>query len=358
MNEQKIDSNLEKCKNCGGNLVFDPSNQDLHCKSCNSHYPIVADGEIEYHDLYQVKEKDSQEYKEYREQNKVFKCSNCGANVVLNKLEIAKPCPYCGTALVASETTKIGLKPDAIIPFMFDEEEAGVRFKNTVKKRFFAPRQFKKALPENLIEGIYIPAFGFNANTFSSYNGELYNEREEKDSDGGSRTVRDYFHISGHLEKRYNDITVECSSNITQSELQGFLPYSFSNKKPYNNSFILGYSVEQYDKEVSDCISTYKSIMDNMIRRDILSKYHYDGISYLNVNTDVSDEKYQYHILPVYRFDYKYKKKDYVTYMNGQTGKVDGHTPKSALKIALVIAIPILIFILIVIISALSGGGS
>ncbi len=125
MNEQKIDSNFSKCKNCGGNLKFNPKFQSLICENCKSSYAINCDGEIKYHDLNQVKQKESEEYREYKQQNKVFKCSNCGANVVLNKLEIAKTCPYCGTALVVSKDSSIGLKPDAIIPFAFDERDAG-----------------------------------------------------------------------------------------------------------------------------------------------------------------------------------------------------------------------------------------
>ncbi len=229
------------------------------------------------------------------------------------------------------------------------------KFINTIKKRFFAPNKFKKVLPENQIKGIYIPAFTFDANTISNYSGELYTEHTERDSDGNSRTVRDYFHISGDWKYTYKNIAVECSSHITQNQLHGFLPYNFDNKKPYNNSFILGYSVEQYDKEVADCKSTYKDILNTTIRRDILSKYYYDGVNYLNINTNVCDEKYQYHILPVYRFEYKYKNKNYVTYMNGQTGGVDSNTPKSGWKIALVILIPVLIIIGIIISSMFTG---
>ena len=149
---------------------------------------------------------------------------------------------------------------------------------------------------------------------------------------------------------------VESSSKITQSELTGFLPYKFAEKKPFDNSYILGYSVEQYNSTVEKCIPQYKSILNDMIRRDILRKYTYDGVSYLKVETDCSDEKYLYYMLPVYRFDYKYKNKDYITYMNGQTGKVDSNVPKSGLKIALVVILIALILALPIILGFLFGG--
>lgn len=352
--ENQIKSFQAKCVNCGGNLYFSPKSHDLFCENCKTHTEIVCDKMLEYHDL-NKKPDASKEYKQYVEQNKVFKCPNCGANVVLNKFEISQICPYCSTSLVIDDKKNYGLKPDAIIPFEFDENEASERFAKAVKKRFFAPRKFKKQLPENQITGIYIPSFGFNASTESKYDGKLYNETTVRDSDGHTHTERHYFHISGDLKSDYKDVMVECSSHITQTQLKGFLPFRFSDKKPFNNSFILGYSVEQYDKEINDCIDLYHKELDDLIKHDILRKYRYDGVSYLNIKTERSNETYQYQILPVYKFEYDYKNKKYVTYMNGQTGRVDDNVPKSKLKIAMVIILALLFVLLPIIIGLLSS---
>lgn len=361
MEESKIDSIQEKCKNCGGNLVFSPKSQDLVCKKCDSHYSIVNNNTFEYHDLSNYlnqKEQDSQKYKQYIEKNKIFKCPNCGASVVLNKFEISKVCPYCTTPLAIEEENIQGLCPDTIIPFAFDEDEASTKFANSVKKRFWAPRKFKKKLPSNEITGIYFPSFGFNVSTKNSYEGKLYRNETYYDSDGKSHTERSYFHISGGFNKDYSDVMVECSSHINQAELNGFLPFEHEKKQAFTNEFILGYSVEQYDREIQNCLDTYRSELNNKIKSDILRKYTYDGISYLNIKTEKSNEKFLYQILPVYKFEYDYKNKKYITYMNGQTGKVDGNTPKSGLKIAIAVILGILLIAAIVIISMLTGSGS
>ena len=346
MEQKRIESLQGKCKNCGGNLVFNPANQQLSCKNCKCDYKISTNKDTIYHNLTQTAD-ESDEYRQYIEQNKRFKCPNCGANVVLNKYEISQICPYCSTSLVITKQTKNGLYPDAIIPFQFNKEEAQRRFSESIKKRFFAPRKFKKSILTNNITGIYFPSFGFNASTKSEYEGRLYNEETVTDSDGHSHTERDYFFVSGKWNCDYKNIMVECSSKITQKDLHGFLPYNYEEKKSFSNSYILGYSVEQYDMQVKDCAITYNQILKDSIRRDILRKYSYDGVSYLNVKTEKIDEKYQYFILPVYKFEYDYKNKKYITYMNGQIGKVDGNTPISGLKIAIIIAIPILIFLII-----------
>ncbi len=354
METKKIESEQQKCKSCGGNLFYSPKTKNLVCEKCGISKEIVVNNEINRHNLNE-KIGVSKEYKEYIEQNKSFKCPNCGANVVLSKYEISHVCPYCSTPLVINNKNSYGLKPDAIIPFDFNENDASEIFAKAVRKKFFAPRQFKKKIPENQITGIYIPCFGFDANTKSVYSGELYENETERDSNGSTHTRRRYFHVSGKWNYRYENIMVECSSQITQTELKGFTPFRYDNEKPFNNSFILGYSVEQYDKEVGDCIEQYNYELKNCIRNDILRKYNYDGVSYLNVKTDKSDEKYMYHILPVYKFEYNYKNKKYVTYMNGQTGKVDNNIPKSKLKIAIAVLLPILIFAIPFIISIISS---
>ena len=356
METKKIDSEQKKCKNCGGNLIFSPKTQNLICENCGSEKEIIISGEIQKHNLNE-KAIQNKEYKEYVEQNKSFKCPNCGANVVLSKFEISQICPYCATALVVNNKNDYGLKPDAIIPFAFNENDASEIFANAVKKRFFAPRKFKKKLPENQITGIYIPCFGFEAETSSVYDGELYNNETETDSDGRSHTRKSYFHISGNWNYKYENVMVECSSQITQLQLKGFTPYKYGKQKPYNNSFILGYSVEQYDKEVHDCEEQYNYELNTLIKRDILKKYSYDGVGYLNIKTERNNEKFTYHILPVYKFEYDYNNKKYITYMNGQTGKVDNNLPKSKIKVALAILLPILIFLIPFIIAIITSAG-
>ena len=352
--EKKLKSVQCKCASCGGNLIYSPKTKDLFCEKCSNHVEIKNNNKIELHDIYKNYQKD-ESYKEFVNSNNIFKCANCGSNVVLNKFEITKKCPYCSADLVISDEQMPGLKPDAVIPFDFDKEEASNLFAKNVSKRFFVPNKFKKNIPTSDISGIYIPSFGFYANTISQYNGELYTEHATTDADGHQSTYREYFHVSGAHTCDFADVMVESSSKITQNEINGFLPYKCKEKKAYCNEYILGYSVEHFNQTVSKCVPTYKSIVSSAIRKQILRKYSYDGVNYLNVETEYHDEKFLYYLLPVYRFEYKYNGKKYITYMNGQTGKVDSNVPKSGFKIAMVILLAILILLLPIIIGIISG---
>ena len=350
MQEKKIESNQFKCSNCGGNLVYNPTTKNLFCQNCSSSFEIEDEDIKPLHSLYEKRE-DSAQYTQFIDANKIFKCNNCGATVVLNKYEISKNCPYCEASLVIDENNIPGINPDAVIPFAFNKEKASEIFCADVKKRFFAPRKFKKQIPEKEISAFYIPAFSYFGHSQSKYDGRLYTVRTETDRDGHTHTERDYFYIYGINTLDFADVVVESSSRISQKDINGVLPYEYKKKKGFKNEYLLGYSVEHYDKSVDECVPTYKTIVSQMIRGAILKKYTYSGVDYLNVKTDYSNEKYYYYILPVYRFEYQYKKKKYSTYMNAQTGKVDKNIPKSGLKIAMCIIIPILLFLIPLILS-------
>ena len=348
---QSIDKN---CKNCGGNLVFFPQEQSLKCESCGSVYAIEKIKEVKKHDLYKKQDDQTKEYQQYVKDNKIFKCANCGSSVVLNVYEISKNCPYCGSSLVIDETILPGLKPDGVIPFMFDKIGAGEKFEQNIKKKWLAPRKFKKAPPSSQIKGLYIPSFSFDGKTQSSYNGRLYNEYTTTDSEGHTHTHRRYFHIAGNYDYNFTDLLVESSSKINQDELQGVLPYNFENVVGYQDSYIRGYSTEHYSQSLESCEDTYRQLARQAIRDAILRKHPHDGVDYLNVSTEFDDEYYAYDLVPLYKFDYEYKKKKYVTYMNGQTGAIDSHLPKSGWKIALIVFFILCVVALPIILSIIS----
>ena len=351
--EKRIETAHKNCANCGGNLVFYPPEQSLRCENCLSIYPIDKNEKIKVHSLKNSNDDQSEDYKEYVEQNKVFKCSNCGSNVVLNVYDITKNCPYCGTSLVINQEALPGLKPDGVLPFLFDEEKAAEYFEQNIKKKHFLPNKFKKSPPKSLIKGLYIPSFSFNGHTESNYTGRLYNEYTTTDSEGNIETHRSYFNVSGHYTKSFTNVLTESSSKINQANLSGILPFDFSKKVEYKDEFIKGFSTEHYSEKLEDCAEKYRSIAKSQIRSGILRKYTYDGVDYINVDTDFSEESYSYMLVPMYRFNYKYKEKDYITYMNGQSGKIESRLPKSIVKItflAIFIALLVLIPIALILI--------
>ena len=339
-----------KCKNCGSNVVFDPKTQSLVCPNCDSHFDFDKKQEEIKHEINEGKSKDeSSKHDSWAKEMKVVKCETCGAEIILSGLEMSKSCPYCGSDYVTEESILPGLKPDVVIPFMFNESDAGDLFLKGMKKKFFAPSALKKKLPANKIHGIYVPTFTFDADSVTKYDGVLLKEESHTDSDGHSTTTTKRIPIRGVQECTHRDYVVETSTKVNTKQMNAILPYKFDQSYVYDSNFIRGYSIEHYENRLEDCYNRAKEDMKQAIRSIILNQYDYTSVDYLNMDVKFSDELYSYRMLPIYSFEFEWKKKKYMVLMNGQTGKVGGGYPKSPLKIALtVFGIVVLIALIIV----------
>ena len=340
--EKQIKNAQEQCPSCGGRLRYSPEAGALKCEFCEKVVPIERLEKHEKHD-YIVSKKKEEQHDSYATQSKVFKCSSCGSNIVLNALEVSATCPYCNSPCVIDQSVDIGLKPDYIIPFKFSTEQVKELYKKGMRKKWFIPNVFKKSPPMDQIKGIYIPTFAFDAHSESDYDGTLAEDYTTTDSEGRSHRHTRHFDISGHIALNHKDVMVETSTHIDQRRFDALKPFNTAEGVEYKPQFILGYSVEHYDKSLADCKTMADNIMEKIIKNTVLSRYTYDRVDSYNQKTQFSNEKYAYYIVPTYRFNYKYKNKDYTTFMNGQTGKVGMGVPKSPVKITLFVLMILLI---------------
>lgn len=339
---------LSKCPGCGGNLLFSPNSQDLVCEKCSSHVAIEKINEVPLH-IYK-KGVNSQDNNDWQATGRSYRCKSCGGQVSLAGLEITKVCPYCGSTYVSEVELLPGLKPDCVIPFAFDKAVALQKFKEKVKKKKFLPSAFKKFLPESKVYGLYIPCFSFDADAYAVYKGVLEEDYTTTDREGKTITETRSFHISGDVNLNLKNVVIEASQKMTQSELSSILPYKHSESCKFDEGFLRGFYVEHYSDSLDESHDKARSVMDGEIRRNILSRYSYDRVRYLDVDSTYSNEHFVYKLLPVYKFEYTYKKKKYLTCMNGQTGELQNNMPKSGWKIfglVMGILVPIILFILL-----------
>ncbi len=349
---EEIDAESIKCSACGSNMVFDPESQTLECPHCGTKESFGLDSVAREQDIMEGFEKSNQWS---GSETSVFECDNCSAKVVLSSGETAKSCPFCGTAHVKKTEELAGLKPNAIIPFSITDEQALELSKAWARKRFFAPRSFKKNLSAGNVKGVYSPCFTFDSNTVSYYDGKIGRTHTRTVGSGKNRRTQTYVvwrHISGVYNHAFDDLLVTAGSKLNQSKLDKIAPFNTGVSKEYEKKYMLGFMAYHYDESLDDCWKSAKSTMDAKIRRGILSRYVYDRVAYLNVSTSHSEVKFKYVMLPVYVGNYNYKNKLFNFFVNGSSGKVHGKTPKSALKIALTILLSLAIVVGIILLNA------
>ena len=331
-----VETTLIKCESCGSNMSFDPNTQKLRCVHCGSLKEIKSD---------LVRERDiltafSQDNRWDEKDVSVFRCENCGAKVVLQINETAKMCPFCGTSHVAKLNELAGIKPNGLLSFAFDEQKALQLSKDWAKKRFFAPRKFKKNLNLQNVNGIYSPCFTFDSNTFSQYHGRIGKTHTRVVGSGKNRRTQTYIvwrNISGTHSTSFDDVLISAGSRLGQDKLDKISPFDTNYGKEYEQSYLLGYVAYHYDRDIEECWDIAKKRIDDNVKKQILSNYVYDHVDYLNVSTVHENVTYKYVMLPIYVGNFNHKKKLYNFFVNGSSGKVWGKYPKSIFKIALTV---------------------
>jgi predicted RNA-binding Zn-ribbon protein involved in translation (DUF1610 family) len=326
-----------KCSGCGASKVFSPKYQALWCPHCGGRTEVTFNKNIVKKPYYK------------NEINSVVPdpdisiktCTSCGAQLNMLSGEIAAKCPFCGTGNIVLKEDIKGLKPDECIPFSIEPSEAESGFKKWLSKKWFLPSELKRKAKSNRVDannltGIYSPCYAYDTKSFSSYSGVLGKHYIEYVGTGKNRraVVRTrYFSISGNYNKDFFDVMIECSPHFDQKVLDKIRPFNLNDSVVYDKCFLSGFSADTYDKDLNTGWAEAEAKLDEDIKRGILSKYSYDVIQSLNINTSYNDIKYSYMLLPVYVAGFKFKENLYNFFVNGNSGKIFGKVPRSPLKI-------------------------
>lgn len=329
---ERKDTSYVKCPNCGANMAFDPITQTLKCDHCGTFEDFSKSRKVKELDILDC----LGESENWDTESSVYRCNNCGAVVVLSPHESAKKCPYCGTSHIVKSSELAGLKPNAVYPFTITKEDGLDKAKLWAKKRFFAPKAFKKNLLVDNMQGVYEPCFTFDSHTYSTYQGRIGKKHTRVVGSGKNKRTETYIvwrRISGTFFYNFDDVTINTTSSYGQKELDKLMPFDNEKLSVYEQEFLLGYMARRHEKSVNDSWEEAKDLMDAKLKRLILNQYDHDVVDYINISTSHEKVTYKYVLLPIYNLAFNYKKKNYQVFVNGNTGKITGKSPVSALKV-------------------------
>lgn len=341
LSENKKGTINRKCPSCGAELEFSPSEKVLKCPFCQTEVSINLNTKAIELDFNKIFEKNN----DWGNETAVYQCKNCGAKEIVSNKDIATKCSFCGTPNVVKTNELSGFKPNGVIPFNLTKDQAAEKAVKWVKKKFFVVRSFKKSVKSETISGCYEPSFTFDCNTQTAYSGVLGKyETKVRRVNGRTETYREikYFNISGNKACGFDDVLVDATSNDKERAIKLISPFDTNNSKDYDESFLLGFSASQYDKEPKECWGLAIKEIDESIKRAVLSGYHYDVVKTFNASTEYNDKTFKYVLLPIYVGYFMYKNKQYNYFVNGETGRIAGKAPLSAIKILLVVLIALL----------------
>ncbi|MDR1138602.1 MAG: hypothetical protein LBK70_01870 [Clostridiales bacterium] len=329
--------NIAKCVSCGASIHFDPNLQLLKCDYCGTEINFAKSLSVENISIENL----AKNHAKWDKDANAFKCDNCGAIEVLYKTEIAKPCSYCKSTSVLNIGSVSGVKPDSVLPFVFDKKVAATKVESWVGRKFFVPKKFKRSFVPEQLSGVYNPAFVFDSNTFSSYSGSLGKHYTVTVGSGKNRhtVIRTrWFRVSGPYYDRYDNITIQASNNVNSVLMDKLSPFGVEQAHNYNDNYLHGFSANHYHRDGLQCWDSAQRIIHKETRRRLIrflhTKYNFDVVgSNFRIDTQCYNIGYNYVLLPLYIGHCRYHSKDYNYFVNGHSGKIVGKLPISIGKI-------------------------
>lgn len=348
---KQVDSEDFSCPQCGAPVHYNPETSTLVCEYCA--FQQVLNG-IDSDEEYNFETAESNENTSWQKETRLVKCENCGAENIVSSTEISSTCPFCGSNQVIETHELVGIKPHRVIPFSVPKDQAESTYIGWLKKKFFTPTKIKKQKVKLNINGVYLPMWTFDANSFSKYVGKLgkyYTVTVGSGKNRHTETRIRWFNISGTTQVKFDDILVNAGKQISQSEINQLSPFQTNDSYLYEQKFLVGFSAEHYQVKLQLGWNNAKNLAKPAIERSILKKYHYDVVGNLDIKTNYTNVKYKYVLIPVWIGTYDYEKKKYRFIVNGETGKLVGKAPLSPLKITFtvlgIVIFAILLFLLV-----------
>ena len=336
-----------KCPNCGGIVLFQPSLKKFKCKYC--------DGEFTLEEF--SKHNNASSMKNNKKENEdisydTYTCSDCGAEIVADKDTAATFCVYCGNTAILKNKLSGRFAPDYIIPFKKEKKEAILAFKSLSKGRLFVPKDFNNEKNIEKIKGIYIPFWLYDVFVDGSIECDAHTISTWRAGDK-MYTKTNYYKLYRTGNMRFFKVPVDGSTHFDNAMMNTIEPFSYEDLTPYNHGYLAGFFAEKYDVSEQEafpdakerCLQTAKDIL-----YDDCTGFNVKVITKNNLSTKVESNKYV--LLPVWMVNVKYKDKLYLFAMNGQTGEFVGDIPLDKKRVVFYgIGIFLISFVIIILIS-------
>ncbi len=366
---------LFPCAACGAKIEFDPVSRSLKCPYCGHATVIAAPA-----DDAAVVERDFEEFLEKLEtgsggtiaghQSQV-RCSGCGALVLLDDKVVTEKCPFCSTHLENKPESAAGMiPPESLVPFKHDFRAARSVFEKWIGSLWFAPTELKQAANLGQLNGIYVPYWTYDAQTYTRYRGERGDDYQTTETytttgpDGKSQThTRIVTHtnwtsVSGDVDHFFDDVLI-CGTKSVPAKLVGALvPWDLKNLEPFNADFLSGFKTERYGIGLKQGFGAAKVVMEPEIVRLIHRDIGGDHQRISGKQTQYAAITFKHLLLPVWVANYHYRNTLYQILVNGRTGKIAGERPWSAWKIARLILLILTAIILFAVIANMAKGAS
>lgn len=297
---------IYRCKNCGGNVVYHPDRKKMYCPHCDS---LDSEEEIK--------------------SSVVTECANCGAPMEVSSYTSACKCAHCGSYTILEERVEGEFTPHLILPFRISKEKAVKLLEKEFQSRFFTPLTFLSSATLEGMEGIYVPFFLYDYLAQFDYAGTGTKVRSWRS--GNTEYVEtSYFRVERNLEIDFDRIPVDASINMDDTKMDLLEPFDKKALENFQKKYLSGFQAETYSEGMMDleprAQEKARRDAEELLREELSG---YTTLSAERKHLHLQRQTASYALLPVWVYYYNYHGQKYTYYVNGQSGKILGKTPTS-----------------------------
>lgn len=298
-----------KCKNCGGNTVYNPDKEGMYCPQCESmdSHEQVNGGNLQ-------------------------SCPNCGAPVEAKEYLSAIQCGHCGNYLIFEERIEGIYRPHTILPFKISKETAKEKMEKEFARKAFLPASFLSAKTLQNLQGRYVPFWMYDYNVHMVFSGRGTKIRTWESGDT-RYTETSVYAVERDMAASFDKVPVDASTSMEDDVMDLMEPYHYEGLVDFAAQYMSGFLGEVYNEDAD----SLEARAGQKVINDSKTLLHSTIGQYNTLQTEREDitrqrTKSDFALFPVWKYEYEYQGKNYSYFVNGQTGKVIGKTPVSVGK--------------------------
>ena len=328
------------CPACGASLRYDSESGRLMCDYCDSSYELSVFQNRVDPDEAERRAQDSSgsdrwEDAEYGSQwgkdadNMIsYVCPSCGAEMICDRNTAATACPYCGNnAVIPGKFSGESLKPDYVLPFKISKDEAESALREHYKGKILLPKVFSSENHIKEVKGIYVPFWLFDG---ESRGDQHYTcTRSTVTREGKYEVTRTrYYDVYRAGNLSFEKVPADASSKMPDDYMDSIEPYDYSELRDFSTLYLPGFLADKYDVEAAEATKRANARIRNSFEAALKNSVKgYESVIPDGGSYRLQPGRIGYALMPVWLLSTRWRDKNYLFAVNGQTGKMVGDLP-------------------------------
>ena len=329
------------CHECGAGMRWDPTRNGLACDYCGATREVEAlEAEIGERSLGSAGASRRGLGLELR----VVQCKTCGARIALEPPITTDSCDFCGsTNVLQQDANRNAIRPGSLVPLDLGRAMVEQQFRRWLRRLWFRPSDLKRTKRFDAV-GIYVPFWAFDCEADSSWTAmsgtSVHRGQLGRMLPTGRPRTRSTIQeriswspATGDRHDSIRDEHVHASKGRGAELVRKLGPFNLEQLVPYRPEYLAGWRAEEYQIDLEQGWNLGRRAIKERQRLlcggDVPGDTHKD----LNVRTTISGVRWKHVLLPIWSLSYRFRGKTYAVLVHGQSGRVVGKAPWSAVKL-------------------------